>query len=154
MPDRRVIASTVGIAVGLFLVLGLSAIFVQGKEYHGDSVTLTPHSQVSQEMTLTGGDTVRIKSQVSEEQAVNFLVVRENMTRYEITALRTDFTITVPGVVHSEVYNFIIENPHDNSIHVEYLYEVTLMHNFMTGLLLLTISAILTVATFFAFLRK
>lgn len=154
MSDREVIISTVGIIVVVFLILGLSAILVQGKEYYENTEVLSSGSYTAQEISLLGGDTVRIKMETSENSSVILLVMKGDTPDYRVVATHMDLTITVPRVIKSTDYNFMIENPHDQPLTVSYLYEVTLIHNFWMGIMWLVFSAILGVAALFALIKK
>ncbi|KXA92265.1 hypothetical protein AKJ65_07820 [candidate division MSBL1 archaeon SCGC-AAA259E19] len=150
MEDNKVIGVAVGVVIVTFLLIGLSAILVQGKEYYENTEVLEPGSQTVQKINLLGGDTVRTETEVSENRSVQFLVMRENKLQYNITTSDMNLTITVPQVTKTVSYRFVLKNPQEQPVRISYLYEVTLMHNFWMGVMWLAIAAILGVAAFFA----
>lgn len=154
MSDRKIIGFTVGVAAAVFLITGLSATLIQGKDYYENTEVLAPGSQIAQKISLLGGDTVRIKVDVFENNSIRLLVKRGDTTEYRVTATDMDLMITIPRVSKSVDYTFIIENQHDRLLTVSYLYEVTLMHNFWMGIMWLAFSAILGIAAFFALVTR
>lgn len=150
MGDSKVIGVAVGVVIVIFLLIGLSAILVQGKEYYENVEVLEPGSQIVQKINLHAGDTVRTETEIAENESILFLVMQGDKLRYKITTSDMDLTITVPQVAKNVFYRFILENPQDHPVRIDYLYEVTLMHNFWMGVMWLAVAAILGVASFFA----